>query len=316
MSPAPAHPFLPCAAAIKLHPSRIELRDRADPPKGVAEAKAAAEKAEPVRKFTGELQTFAQLGLSTFPTVHVKDLGPQVPYRTVFYVEYAGPILIIALAMLRPFGLFGKDAGPISLLQGLTRANMDAAEGSAKWRQFVQALAIALWLAHFVKRELETAFVHKFSNPSMPLFNIFKNCTYYWGFAAFVAYPLVHTAYQAPGKVQVAVGGALWAASQLTNLAVHLQLASMRSGGDGDNARRPPGGFLFSLVTSPNYTAEVLGWVGWSVLSSIAMGYIFTAAGLLQMAQWALKKRAGYFKDGEGGKEYAKGRKAIIPWVL
>ena len=160
-----------------------------------------------------------------------------------------------------------------------------------------------------------SAFVHKFSRPTMPLANIFKNCAYYWSFAALVAFPLVSPGYQAPGKAQVLAGAALWAASQLTNFAVHVQLAGMRSG-EGDNARRPPGGPLFSLVTSPNYTAEVLGWAAWSAASSILMGYVFTLVGFLQMAQWALQKYRGYLKDGAEGKAYAKARKAIVPFVL
>ena len=158
-------------------------------------------------------------------------------------------------------------------------------------------------------------FVHKFSNPYMPLFNLFKNSTYYWSFAAMVGFPLVHPAYQAPGKVQVALGAGLWVASQLTNLAVHLQLAGMR-GGEGDNDRRPPQGPLFALVTSPNYTAEVLGWLGWSVMSSIAMGYLFTLGGFVQMAQWSLDKYRKYKGSGEEGKAYVKGRKSIIPFLL
>ncbi len=157
-------------------------------------------------------------------------------------------------------------------------------------------------------------FVHKFSRPYMPIFNLFKNCGYYWGFAVLVGYPLVHPSYTAPGVTQVALGGALWCASQLTNLAVHCQLAGMR-GGDGDDAREPPQGLLFSLVTSPNYTSEVLAWLGWSLLCNVAMGYLFAVGGFVQMLSWALQKYNGYKKDKKG-KEYTKSRKAIVPFVI
>ena len=158
--------------------------------------------------------------------------------------------------------------------------------------------------------------MHKFSRPFMPRFNLFKNCGYYWGFTMLVAYPLVHPLYTAPSAARVAVGAALWLASQLTNFAVHWQLAGMR-GTEGDDSRKPPGGLLFSLVTSPNYTSEVLAWVGWSLLSNVAMAHLFTLAGFAQMAQWSLQKYNDYKKDKEGGgREYAQKRKAIVPFLL
>jgi very-long-chain enoyl-CoA reductase len=71
---------------------------------------------------------------------------------------------------------------------------------------------------------------------------------------------------------------------------------------------------LFALVSCPNYTAEVLSWVGFSIMTQVAFSYAFTLVGFAQMAQWALDKHRGYLKSD---KEYRKlGRKAMVPFLL
>lgn len=90
-------------------------------------------------------------------------LGPQISWRTVFIVEYAGPIFIhIAALLARPY-LYTYD----------TRHNQLSS---------TQFLSMILVLLHYLKRELEIAFVHKFSATTMPLRNIFKNSFHYWVF--------------------------------------------------------------------------------------------------------------------------------------
>src|SRR3989338_2952087 len=111
----------------------------------------------------------SDFGLKDGSVLTFKDLGPQISWRTVFLVEYAGPIFIYMFFFLRPWFVYGSAA-------------------SATPHTFTSNLAMALWVFHYVKREFETVFVHRFGNDTMPILNIFKNSGYYWGAAAGVAY--------------------------------------------------------------------------------------------------------------------------------
>lgn len=164
------------------------------------------------KKLDDDSKTLGEYGVNLDKDVLIlKDYGPQIGYRTVFVVEYLGPILIMLAYYLRPSFIYGEKAS----------ANKDY--------NFVAMWGVLAWILHFVKRELETFFVHKFSRPTMPLSNLFKNSIYYWGFALAVGYPLCHPAYTAPKELnQVYLGAALMAVSELVNFLVHLQLSMMR----------------------------------------------------------------------------------------
>lgn len=60
------------------------------------------------------------------------------------------------------------------------------------------SIAAGCYTVHYVKRLLETIFVHRFSHNTMPLRNLFKNCSYYWGFTAYVSYHVNHPLYTSP----------------------------------------------------------------------------------------------------------------------
>lgn len=234
-------------------------------------------------------------GEATSPVeVTFKDLGPQIGYRTVFLVEYFGPMLFVALYALRPSLIYGSEA----------------ASAPFNW---VAWLGVICWIVHFAKREFETLFVHKFSRPTMPLSNLYKNCTYYWAFGAVIGYPLCSPTFTGPSETQVYAGLTIYAVCEIGNLICHLMLSNMRPS-EGSQKREIPKGFLFDAVACPNYTFEVMSWVGFSVMTNLSFSYLFTLVGFLQMADWAMKKHQGYKKTY--GKEYVNlKRKAIIPFV-
>eukprot|EP00999_Lentomonas_sp_LEN2_P000075 NODE_1074_length_1023_cov_111.750000_g1029_i0.p1 GENE.NODE_1074_length_1023_cov_111.750000_g1029_i0~~NODE_1074_length_1023_cov_111.750000_g1029_i0.p1 ORF type:complete len:295 (-),score=47.85 NODE_1074_length_1023_cov_111.750000_g1029_i0:61-945(-) len=236
-----------------------------------------------------------EYGVADGSTIGVKDYGPQVGYRTVFIVEYAGPLFFMLAFFYGdlPALMSGQPAKPHSTV--------------ATW-------AMWMWVAHFAKREFETLFVHKFSRPTMPLFNIFKNSIYYWSFGALCGYFLCHPLYTAPTDMnQVFVGMGIMGLAEVGNFAVHLYLATLRPK-DGSTQRPIPKGPLFSLVSCPNYTFEVLCWVGFSIMTNLAFSWLFTLVGGLQMYQWAVGKHRNYIKTY--GDAYKKlGRKAMFPFL-
>lgn len=149
---------------------------------------------------------------SDIDKVIFKDLGPQISYTTVFFAEYFGPLLLHSLFYLFP-KLIYRQAGPIST---------------------AQTLGYMLVMLHFIKRELETIHVHRFSNATMPLFNLPKNCFHYWVLGGlFVAYPL-YTPGSSSGvhdKIWQLALVLIWITMQMCNLTTHVMLRDLRPPG-------------------------------------------------------------------------------------
>jgi len=244
-------------------------------------------------------KSMSDYGLKDGDTVEVKDLGPQISWKLVFLIEYLGPLLI------HPALYYG---GNFLYRQDFEHSRM-------------QSTAFALVVAHFLKRELETLFVHRFSSATMPFFNVFKNSAHYWGLSGtLIAVPLY-----GPWLGQKALQGsvresdkwiygwvALWAYAELSNLITHLKLRALRPA--GTRTRQIPQGYGFTLVSCGNYLYESLAWIAFTGMTLHWSAALFTAVSTGQMLIWAAKKHQRYKK--EFGKAYPKGRKAMIPFLF
>lgn len=225
-------------------------------------------------------------GLRDQSTIYVKDLGPQVAWRTVFIIEYLGPIII----------------------HPIVYAVLPSPEPST-----LQALACVLVTLHFVKRELETIFLHRFSAATMPAWNIFRNSAHYWLLAgvnmAYWCYrpgspttrpvnPLIDY----PSLVLCAIG-------ELGNLATHVTLRNLRS--SGGKERGIPQGLGFGICTCPNYMFEIIAWVGILLVTRSLSTLLFMMVAVGYMGAWAKGKERRYRK--EFGDKYKRKRWVMLP---
>lgn len=236
----------------------------------------------------------------------VKDLGPQVAWRLVFFIEYLGPILIHSL-------MYYLSTRP-DMIERFHKYN-------APRSPMLNKVAYYMVLAHYVKREFETLFVHQFSLATMPLFNIFKNSFHYWilngaislGYFGYGFFFSDNTLSNVYGKLHIGSLGTLiglFVLSESWNFYIHLKL---RRWGDyqkkiGNKDKRVPiNGGLFSIFVAPNYTFETWAWIWFTVvfkMNLFAVFFLFVSAG--QMYLWAQKKN----------KKYGTRRSFLIPYIF
>lgn len=221
--------------------------------------------------------------------VVLTDLGPQINYRLVYNLEYLGPILIMTYFYLDLY----------------TEADYVTSGQHALYY---------LTLFHFVRRFLESNFVHIFSRRTMPLKNLFKNCFYYWFLFAFLCGYFILT----PGYKEFIKSKNLrifliifYLNTEFKNLRCHMILRDLKIINDGEKGI--PWGEGFNLVTCANYNWEFLGWIMLCLITTHWTIVLFTVCGFFQMKQWALKKHA-YLK--KNFKNYPKERTAFIPFVV
>ncbi|MEE6495695.1 hypothetical protein FKM82_002119 [Ascaphus truei] len=226
------------------------------------------------------------LPVGTTATLYFRDLGPQIGWTMVFLTEYAGPLLVYFLFYFRMPFFYGL------------------AEAFTSSPHSVVHLACCCHSFHYIKRLIETIFVHRFSHGTMPLRSIVKNCFFYWGFAAWLAYYINHPLYTPPsyGKKQISSALIMFLVDFSGSRSRRIPLPT-----------RNPFTWLFFFVSCPNYTYEVGTWISFTVMTQCAPVGLFTLIGFIQMTIWAKEKHHRYVKEF---KDYPSLRMPIIPFLL
>ena len=179
------------------------------------------------------------------------------------------------------------------------------------------SLGAALWTAHFVRRSLESAFVHRYSKRSISAADSLTEYLYYWGFAAWIAWSLTAAAQRAPAFPLQVLGLALFVAAEAGNARAHVMLRDLRS--EHGSEKRIPRGFLFESLSCPHYFCEIVAWVGFNLVTGTLAGLAFLLVGAGILGAWAHTRHVAYRRefDGQEGRElYPAERRALIPFLF
>ncbi|KAK3941767.1 very-long-chain enoyl-CoA reductase [Diplogelasinospora grovesii] len=233
----------------------------------------------------------------------VKDLGLQIAWRTVFIIEYFGPILFHGvIPFLRPY--------IYRFSPYLYKNEVETPMSQVQWILF------AMFQLHFIKRELETMFVHKFAANTMPARNIFRNSFFYWALAGLLAGLDIYAPGSLADRNELGLldyaGLALFAVCEVCNFIVHKHLASLRK--PGGTEKGIPNCIGSSLVTCPNYMFEVLAWMGVILISRSWAVVLFIFFGIVYMRSWSRDKEKAL--RAEFGDRYKKKRYTMMPGLI
>jgi very-long-chain enoyl-CoA reductase len=175
----------------------------------------------------------------------------------------------------------------------------------------------AMWVLHFLRRTLESAWLHRYSKPRVPLSDVIIEYAYYWGFAAWAAAVLFSKDYAAPDSLFVLLGGAVFLLGEAGNAKAHRMLQALRPA--GSSARQIPRGFLFNQVSCPHYFFEILSWLGFAVATQSLPSLVFLLLGAAILGGWAHGRHKAYraeFNGKDGQALYPATRRALLPGIF
>lgn len=234
-------------------------------------------------------KSLSSYNITTGYTIVVKDLGIQVDWRWVYVVEYLGPLIIIAIFF--------------ALNNHFNNSN-------------IRSMLFIMSTFHYLKRLLESAFLHEFSRATMPLANLFINCGYYWGvYGFFCGYSIFYNnnngiEHHFLGPLRY-IFAFFFFMAEIKNLKCHIILRELKAKNNGEKGI--PTGEGFDYVSCANYFWEIVSWLCFSLCANHFSTYIFTFFGAFIMSKWAGEKHRAYKKTF--GDKYPKKRKIIIPFL-
>jgi hypothetical protein len=176
------------------------------------------------------------------------------------------------------------------------------------WNEKAPTVAGWMVLAHFVKRDLEVLYLHKYSGETE--LNAARGIGLMYAFTAFM---ICLVSVPTPEFSSSLYSGiALFTVGSFGNLYHHFLLATLRAASSKKYVA--PRGGLFNLVAAPHYLFELIAWLGIAIASQQMTGFLnFLSMSMYLSAR--SRNQNKWNKKRFDEKEWPTSRKNMIPFI-
>ncbi len=196
----------------------------------------------------------------------------------------------------------------------------------ALWNFYSEVVVVPLvmWGVHYARRFAEVLFLHDYRR-RMGCFDTCGVQVYYWGFGIWVGLSMnFHLGYLGPHPMFLYPGLILFTIGEIGNCAAHVSLKRLRQKPRtkqqmSSSKRVMPTGAMFKYVSCPNYTFEIISWIGFAFVSFTLASFVFLLASIITLTIYSYKHHTSYRAEFDGTNDkplYPTNRKALIPFIF
>ena len=165
-------------------------------------------------------------------------------------------------------------------------------------------------ILHFLKRQLEVLYLHKYSGKVSVGTSTFIGVYY-----ALISTLICCVASPLPDANSSIIGGSLFAIGSAGNFYHHWKLAQLRKGSTPSAKYIAPKGGLFNYVAAPHYLFELIAWLGIAIASEHGNAFL-NFVGMVSLLTGRSIGQNKWNRERFSVEDWPLDRKNIVPFVF